>query len=360
MTKWNNTLNETVSSLYGNVVNRVPMKLPSIWVTSFTGSLEVILIVLTLAGNLLFVFAFLVTKRLRTTGNLYLVNLSFTGIFAAIFAGAFTSDSFIRRGWRHGHDYCVFHNITHPALLSASCWLTCTVAINRYIYIVHNKYYSKLTTKFMITLSILFAWGFPLSCSSYHVTKTSTYIRQAFRCRSVGSLFTFIVEMYLPCLVALIAYTLIFVYVRKSKLRVQSHTGMQGPSRQEIQMLKVLSFVLMLVCIGYLPYVILINVYHFIYPGIRPPPNALIILYPCVHLGGAINPLLYAWSNRNVRDSYIEILTGKIFFKKTPNQLQSQRATMDLIRGNMTFDSQVLSSSTAQRQVHPNEVGAPY
>ncbi|XP_077997311.1 melatonin receptor type 1B-B-like [Glandiceps talaboti] len=353
MAKLNNSLNVTDSFFSGEEVNHVRMRLPPIWVTLFTGSLEVTFVVLALVGNVAFVFAVLVKKKLRTINNLYLVNLSFTDIIAAIFAGAFTSDSFFRRGWRYGHDFCVFHNILHPALLNVSCWLTCITAINRYIYIVHNKYYSKLTSKVMVTLSLLFAWCFSCAWSSVHVTRTSTYIRPAFRCRSISILVASSLKVYLPCILALIAYILIFVYVRKSKLRVQSHTGTQGPSRQEIQMLKVLLFVLILVCMGYLPFIILINVYNVLYPGTRPPPEAIVLLYPCLHLAGAINPLLYGWSNKNVRNAYIEILTGKIFFKKTPGRLQNQRTTSNSVRENTISDNQ-------HGQVYPSEVETPY
>ncbi|XP_070564562.1 trace amine-associated receptor 6-like [Ptychodera flava] len=138
----------------------------------------------------------------------------------------------------------------------------------------------------------------------------------------------FALTHYVPSLFTIIFYISVFVYKRKSRKRVQvypvqSTSTNNGQNAQELRMLKVLLAMSFLVVMGYLPYAVLVNIYISLK---RPPPaEVFIILYPCLHIAGVLNSVLYGASNRNFRVAYKELLTGKLFCSKVIGQNGSER-----------------------------------
>ncbi|XP_070573615.1 melatonin receptor type 1B-B-like [Ptychodera flava] len=302
------------------------ISLPSVWATQLAGTIEVIFSVIAIFGNFVFVAAVILKKKLRTLANIFLVNLSFTDILAALLVSSFSIDSFFRREWHLGHGLCVVHAILHAYFSSTSLYLTAFIAINRYIYIVHRHKYKSVTHKVSVTVMLIFAWMFPLVMFSAVIPKNAEYYPSILRCQvnSSEQLLTFavtgIVGFYLPSVITLICYTLIFVSVRKSRRRVQSHSGHNtgthvGPSQQEVRMLKVLVAVYLLILMGYLPFVVFINVKWVL--GLTPSPNVVLTIYPSLHVAGVLNPILYGANNSNFRDAYKEFLSGKTFCTNT-------------------------------------------
>ncbi|XP_077982011.1 melatonin receptor type 1C-like [Glandiceps talaboti] len=300
----------------------IPTKLPQVWVTTLTGVVEVIFTMAALIGNGLFIGAVILKKKLRTLANLFLLNLSMTDIVAALLVSSVTSGSFLNHGWYLSLDYCIFHNILHPALLGVSICLTTFIAINRYIYVVHNDKYHRVTNKLTVCLAIAIAWIEPTVVHAVRVAKTSKYHSTAFRCRGITTQLEFILTFYIPCSVSCLCYVLIFVHVYQSRRKIQTHTSQQtannkGPNLQEIRMLKVLVAVFILVCMGYLPYIVLVNVSQEVI-GQRPPGEAFLLLYPCIHLAGVLNPILYGANNKQFRDAYKDLLKIRIIFGNHP------------------------------------------
>ncbi|XP_070564564.1 protein trapped in endoderm-1-like [Ptychodera flava] len=164
----------------------------------------------------------------------------------------------------------------------------------------------------------------------------------------------FALTHYVPSVFTIIFYILIFVYVRKSRKRVQVYPGPStstnnGQNAQELRMLKVLLAVSFLVVMGYLPYAVLVN----IYVSLKMPPTAevFILLYPCIHIAGVLNPVLYGASNRNFRVAYRELLTGKLFCNKviSPNGRERQpdtKTSAATSKGKLTVSETVSTAAT--------------
>ncbi|XP_070562416.1 melatonin receptor type 1A-like [Ptychodera flava] len=298
----------------GNVV-QLPM--PAIWTTQVSSTIELAFAVITLLGNFVFVGAVIFKKKLQTLGNAFLVNLSFTDIFSALFVSTFSSDSQLRRGWHLGYTMCVTHLTFHPIAIGASLYSTACIAMNRYFFIVHRNYYDRITTKLTLTLGVLFTWALPTAIHGYGIQRNALYHPSIFRCRADVSELEFAVTLYFPSVVTVVFYALIYTYIRKSRKRVQAYPGQstssanKGPNQQEIRMLKVLIAIFLLVLLGYLPYMFILNIY--IAMGKLPPLDALILAYPSRNLAGALNPILYGCSNKNFQIAYKELLKGKLF-----------------------------------------------
>ncbi|XP_070539583.1 melatonin receptor type 1A-like [Ptychodera flava] len=301
------------------------LDLPRAWVTYLTAAVEILFAIIAILGNIVSIGAVALKKKLRTLANAFMVNLSLTDIVAAVMVSALSVDAYIRRAWKFGHTLCVLHNLLHPALMSISLLLSSCIAINRYIYIAHQNVYHRITNKITVSFALLFSWSFPLALYVMTVPKHSQYSPPTFRCRAYVSELEFAFTVYIPSLVTLTFYTLIFFAVRKSRQRVQVYPGQNGgPNAQEVRMLKVLLAVFFLVSLGYLPSAVLVNTYISL--GKPPPAEIFVILYPCLHVAGVINPILYGACNRNFRIAYNELLTGKLFRRKVTSSGESDRS----------------------------------
>ncbi|XP_077978204.1 melatonin receptor type 1A-like [Glandiceps talaboti] len=309
------------------------MKLPDVWVTQVVGTIEAIMAILALVGNVVFFAVILLKKQLRTYGNVYLANLSVTDILAAVFISAISSDSYFRRGWRFSRTFCVLHQKLHPGLLTISLMLSAGIALNRYVYVVHNEKYRRLTNKVSVAISLAICWIYPIILYSTGDINKSKYQPLVFRCRGYDTplikIYFIYGTNYIATAVVVVSYFLIFLFIRKSRRRIQAHDTNQqssssnnnsnnnnnkkSPNPQEVRMVKVLIAVFCLCLLGYLPFLILLNVYRAL--GTRPSPDTLLLLYPCMHIGGVINPILYGVSNKNVRKAYKELITGRIIYK---------------------------------------------
>ncbi|XP_070562384.1 cannabinoid receptor 1-like [Ptychodera flava] len=101
-------------------------------------------------------------------------------------------------------------------------------------------------------------------------------------------------------------------------MRIQAHSAgeetltnnSKTPSLQEIRTLKVLVVVFMLIIFGYVPAPLSSVIVRI--TGKKVMPELLFLLYPAIHIGGSVNPILYGLSNKNIRDAYRQLFTGKM------------------------------------------------
>ncbi|XP_077993224.1 melatonin receptor type 1A-like [Glandiceps talaboti] len=304
------------------------MKIPAVWITQVVGTIEGVMTLLALVGNVIVFAAVMLKKQLRTYSNVYLANLSMTDIIAAVFVSSIVTDSYLYRRWRFSKIYCILHHKLHPCLLTVSLLLSAGIALNRYMYVVHNDKYRRLTNKVSVAISLAICWIYPAILIPFGDWDTATYRPHIFRCQPSGGskikFYAIYFTNYTASGIVVICYFLIFLFIRKSRRRVQAHgTNQQGnnqnnenskgPSPQEVRMLKVLVVVFCLCLLGYLPFVILLNVYTNL--DMRPPADVQVMMYPCLHIGGVMNPILYGMSNKNFRKAYKELVTGRLFCK---------------------------------------------
>ncbi|XP_070535344.1 melatonin receptor type 1B-B-like [Ptychodera flava] len=290
-------------------------KLPTTWIVQVSATEEIVFAVLAVIGNLLFVCLVILKKEIRTFGNALLVNLSFTDIFAAVLVSVPSAVSFFLRRWIFGQTFCAIHFVLHSLLFGVSLWSTAFIAVDRYIYVVHNHLYRKTATRLTTTAFVLGSWLFPILTRMY--IEEFRFPVDAFRyspytLRCTGSTrqqpLSAALNVYLPSVVVIACYILIVNFVSRSRNRVQAHASDQtGPNRQEIRMLVVIFAVFLLILLAYVPFQLILTISQS--KNIRPPVDAMIALYPCMHLGGFLNPLLYGVNNRRFKKAYAELFT---------------------------------------------------
>jgi hypothetical protein len=151
--------------------------------------------------------------------------------------------------------------------LGAVCLIGCAcnlvsqlvLAINRYINICWNDYFKKIFTVKMAIVLCIFCWFVSLLIDSpnllgwgNHVFDVKTANCMWNRLASLSnSLFFSIVAVFTPCLITLMCYVRIYVYVIKSKSSAHSSsTNRSRTDKKSIRIAKSLfsSFVLFLIC----------------------------------------------------------------------------------------------------------------
>ncbi|XP_070564508.1 trace amine-associated receptor 8-like [Ptychodera flava] len=125
--------------------------------------------------------------------------------------------------------------------------------------------------------------------------------------------------MAIPCIVTVLCYCLIFVFIRRSRQRVQAHgttgpgnTSNKAPSLHEIRALKVMVVVFLLILLSYLPIPMSVGIHKMM--GKKPPISVFHVIYSSQHIAGSVNPILYGMSNKRIRDGYKSFLSGEMIF----------------------------------------------
>ncbi|XP_059616446.1 protein trapped in endoderm-1-like [Phlebotomus argentipes] len=228
------------------------------------------------------------------------------------------------------------------------------ITMNRYILIAYNSVYSSVYRPMYIWLQLFLVWVVSFSLLIPPVLGVWGQMgldEMTFSCtilpdesgRSPKKVL-FLVGFLIPCIVIIISYTCIYWTVRRQRMRLRNHAGLQSggsngnrereDSRLTTMMLTI--FCCFLLC--FLP-LMLVNVFD----------NE--VDYPAIHVlasvmcwaSGVINPFIYAASNRNYRVAYKKLFR-KLFFwsdyvspmpsKSVPASRISKDASMQIQKDN--------------------------
>ena len=132
-------------------------------------TLAVVFTVFALFGNTLIILAFCKHKKLRTSPNLLVLNLSIVDILAAVTGHPLLVAVLIRGAWFLGPNVCKYQAILTSSLFMTSHLSITLITLNRYFIIVHYKKHPVVFAKRFTCTFILATWvlsfGFVLSLS---------------------------------------------------------------------------------------------------------------------------------------------------------------------------------------------------
>ena len=100
----------------------------------FTGVLMILIIITSLAGNILIVYAFLTNPKLRVVNNYFIMNLTLSDILTASMVIPFDVDMKLNglSSWDHGAIMCKVWTTAYIISVPTSILTLCTVSIDRY------------------------------------------------------------------------------------------------------------------------------------------------------------------------------------------------------------------------------------
>lgn len=295
-------------------------------------------------GNTLVVGAVIVSKKLRTTGNMFIVNLAIADLIVVVIVEPFNYVGII-----HGAGPYI-ENVWLCHLVSIICVMACVssmmnlaaIAVNRYIMINKFQLYKRIFTKkktlcicillwiiaFLIELPNLTGWGGhtfdlkTLGCSFDRLISLSYTI------------FLSITALYIPLLLILFCYVKIFLFVRRSRRQIvkkaisNSKDKSKKAKTDEVRLARTffIVFVSFLVC--WTPYDLTL-----FFDRSDTWPSWLYVMFMQVgHFNSSLNSILYGFTNRHFREGYKEFLSKCIpGFRKVyeVEQYKSSQATSE-------------------------------
>jgi hypothetical protein len=124
-----------------------------------TATLQFIVLLVTVVGNVSVIAAVLMYKPLRSdNSNLLIVNLSITDLASAVFVMMSTFISLVQDSWNLGAVWCDVVCALNYCLIIVSMLTLCAISLDRYQAILHPLKYHERMTRCVIFSSIGYAW----------------------------------------------------------------------------------------------------------------------------------------------------------------------------------------------------------
>lgn len=280
------------------------------------GILNASLSVASLFGNLIIIVVILYHPGLRTRPNHLICCLAITDLFVGLVVQPMVAARLVLRPlW----DKCLMADLVTyvgSVLCGTSACLLCVISYDRYLHIVKWQTYDILMTRKRLSVLIAICWSIPLIGSLFclfHYLRTIYYILLTILSSSIAV----IVSFY---------YKQIFVFVREKRkvlhakrLPESSETSDQAQFKRHLQLAVNFAIIISCFVICWLPltifsiYVVVIDLTSK--ASVTPDRNLVTIRYIVVTFGmlnSSINPVIYFWRNKALREGTLKFIVKKI------------------------------------------------
>lgn len=340
--------------------------------------IEVVIAVLSIAGNVLVCWAVSINSTLKNATNYFLVSLAVADILVGCLAIPFAI--IISIGIDLDFYGCLFLACFLLVLTQSSIFSLLAIAIDRYLAVKIPLRYKELMTgktsreiiailwilSFIIGLIPFFGWNLKhKGCdnnSSLHTNTTTTGAAGGqkagtdvlYSCKlqcffeSVVDMhymvyFNFFVCVLLPLLIMLGIYLKIFTVARKQLRQIELKCVGNGDSQhhgllqKEIRAAKSLSIIVGLFAVCWLP-VHILNCLTLFYTELEKPPVVMYVAIILSHANSAVNPIIYAYRIQDFRNTFRKILARHFLCRKEELYLSSNGSKRNKDQIHMTID----------------------
>uniref|UniRef100_A0A8C6S4P4 Adenosine A2b receptor n=1 Tax=Neogobius melanostomus TaxID=47308 RepID=A0A8C6S4P4_9GOBI len=303
--------------------------------------IEVVIAVLSIAGNVLVCWAVSINSTLKNATNYFLVSLAVADILVGCLAIPFAI--IISIGIYLDFYGCLFLACFVLVLTQSSIFSLLAIAIDRYLAVKISLRYKELMTgkrsreiiailwilSFVIGLIPFFGWN-KKSCaesSSQRTNITTLLYSCKLKCyfESVVDMrymvyFNFFVCVLPPLLIMLGIYVKIFTVARKQLRQIELKCVGNGESQnhgllqREIRAAKSLSIIVGLFAVCWLP-VHILNCVTLFYHGLE-KPGVMYVAIILSHANSAVNPIIYAYRIEDFRNTFRKILARHFLCRK--------------------------------------------
>ncbi|GAU92524.1 hypothetical protein RvY_04595 [Ramazzottius varieornatus] len=183
-------------------------------------------------GNLLIIGAICMVRSLRTTGNIFVLNLALADVVVTLLIDPFNAVGAAagRHVLMHNFTLCNFvASVCAPACLS-SMWNMCAISINRYFFICKSPLYPRIFTVRNSILCCLLIW---VMSHLFHLPNHTGWGMDRFNHDYYLCTFDIVVHSYaifyimmgviIPLIGVLFGYTSIFIKVRGVRSKLRQH-----------------------------------------------------------------------------------------------------------------------------------------
>ncbi|XP_043935153.1 melatonin receptor type 1C-like [Protopterus annectens] len=273
-------------------------------------------IVTDITGNGLVIFSVLRSKKLRNSGNVFVISLSIADLIVALYPYPVYLTAIINDAWILGDMHCKVSGIVVSIGVIGSVYSITAIAVNRYCYICHSSRYDKLYSMkntfcyfvmlwiltIIVLLPIIFVDALQYDPRAYSCTFIQTV-------NAMCAMFVAIVHFIVPVSTVIFCYSSIWILLIRVKYRVRQDSKQKlKPSEVRSFLTMFAVFVIFIICWG--PFSINSLIVGFSPPGRAPEvPSSLYVLnYFAVYFNSCLSGIIYGIMNKNFRQEYKRIL----------------------------------------------------
>ncbi|XP_077923018.1 histamine H2 receptor isoform X1 [Halichoerus grypus] len=290
-----------------------------------------VLILITIAGNVVVCLAVGLTRRLRSLTNCFIVSLAITDLLLGLLVLPFSAFYQLSCKWSFGKVFCNIYTSLDVMLCTASILNLFMISLDRYCAVTDPLRYPVLVTPVRVAVSLVLIWviSITLSFLSIHLgwnsgSKNSSFNHTIPKCKVqvnlVYGLVDGLVTFYLPLLVMCITYYRIFKIARDQAKRIHHMGSWKAATIGEHKATVTLAAVMGAFIICWFPYFTV-----FVYRGLVGDDDINEAIEAVVlwlgYANSALNPILYATLNRDFRTAYQQL------FRCGPTSHSAQETT---------------------------------
>ncbi|XP_075399328.1 histamine H2 receptor [Tenrec ecaudatus] len=276
----------------------------------------VVLIFITIAGNVIVCLAVGLNRRLRSLTNCFIVSLAITDLLLGLLVLPFSAMYQLSSTWKFGQIFCNIYTSLDVMLCTASILNLFMISLDRYCAVTDPLRYPVLVTPVRVAISLVFIWviSITLSFLSIHLgwnSRNKTISgNDTTKCKvqvnEVYGLVDGLVTFYLPLLIMCITYYRIFKIAREQAKRINHISSWNAVTIKEHKATVTLAAVMGAFIICWFPYFTV-----FVYRGLRGDEAINEVIEAIVlwlgYANSALNPILYAALNRDFRTAYKQL-----------------------------------------------------
>ncbi|NXL91619.1 AA2BR protein, partial [Alectura lathami] len=295
---------------------------------------ELIIAVLSIAGNVLVCWAVAINSTLKNATNYFLVSLAVADIAVGLLAIPFAIT--ISIGFQVDFHSCLFFACFVLVLTQSSIFSLLAVAIDRYLAIKIPLRYNSLVTgkrargliavlwllSFVIGLTPLMGWNKAMSVCPNATNETGANSGAGHHSCFISCLFENVVTMsymvyfnffgcvLLPLVIMLGIYVKIFMVACKQLHQIELMGNSRTTLQKEVHAAKSLAIIVGLFAFCWLPLHILNCITHFHEELSKSKPEW--VMYMAIilsHANSVINPIIYAYRIRDFRYTFRKIIS---------------------------------------------------
>lgn len=316
-------------------------------------SAEVIIGLLSCAGNGLVLLAIFKNRRLQTVTNCFIASLALADFLVGIVVAPLAALSYL--GLPHHFLGCVFTNSIVVALTQVSIFNLLAVAFERYFAIKYPFAYTKHLDNKRALLVNAGVWliGVIFGLIPVFGWNLKEFHNENWTCNFVTVIdmrytvyFHFFGCIVVPLIITSGIYFYIFLIVRKQMVQIAALTVSSprpGNSssisrlRKEIQAAKSLALVIILFAISWIP-IHTLNTITLTCSDCIYPIELLLVTIVLSHANSAVNPFLYAYGNSMFKRAFKKMICNKV--------------------DNDTFVTEAVSSQQARHAISSTQSGS--
>ncbi|XP_036393311.1 adenosine receptor A2b-like [Megalops cyprinoides] len=327
--------------------------------------IELIIAVLSIAGNVLVCLAVATNATLKNATNYFLVSLAVADILVGCLAIPFAIT--ISIGIKSDFYGCLFLACFVLVLTQSSIFSLLAVAVDRYLAVNIPLRYKEIVTGRRAREIIALLWILSLAIglipflgwnekqSAHCVHGNASGARNASagaRSCQMNCYFESVVDMHYmvyvnffgcvlpPLLIMLVIYAKIFAVARQQLHRIKqkcpdsgsggggggSGAGSHSLLQREIRAAKSLSIIVGLFALCWLP-VHVLNCLTVFYSRLHKPPSVMYLAIVLSHANSVVNPIIYAYRIQDFRNTFRRILSRRLLCRAVDRDFSSSSSS---------------------------------